>query len=93
MADYALAPTVASEAQDAYAIRLEEERVKLRSALCDVERLTGERDVALADAAKLRKVLRELVRVAESDEHDLDDFDEAAWDIVARRDELGIAPE
>jgi len=93
MAEYALVPTGASEAQDAYASRLEDERAKLRSALCDVERLTRERDAALADAAKLREALRELVRIAEHDDELGGDTIGYVETIVARRDDLGIAPE
>jgi len=60
MAEYALVPTGASEAQDAYAIRLEEERVKLRSALCDVERARLRRSEDLAElAAEVERVSRE----------------------------------
>jgi hypothetical protein len=57
MAEYALVPTGASEAQDAYASRLEDERVKLRSALCDVERLARERDKALSERDAERHAL------------------------------------
>lgn len=55
-------------------------------------RARGKLAAAIADAAKLREVLRELVRVAESEKHDLADLDEAAWQICARADDLGIVP-